>query len=100
VPEIEIAWAAGLFDGEGCSHVHRLRSGKQRPRCHVTQKTPEVLYRFLDAVGFGRVRRDGDRWRWWAEDGQARAAMLILLPYLSSPKRTQWENVLSQLAPS
>lgn len=44
--DTEAAWAAGFFDGEGCSYLH-FAKGHPRVRMHVTQKEPELLFRFL-----------------------------------------------------
>jgi hypothetical protein len=49
--ETELAWAAGFFDGEGCT-THR-RSNKEAlpyPTLNVSQNNPQTLKRFQDAV--------------------------------------------------
>jgi hypothetical protein len=46
----EIAWAAGLFEGEGSiTHVY----GRTQLRIHMTDF--EVLERFLEIIGAGRI---------------------------------------------
>jgi hypothetical protein len=51
----ELAWAAGFFDGEGCTTVRlqQGRTGNWNPilRIFVTQKEREPLERFQRAVG-------------------------------------------------
>ncbi len=53
----DVAWAAGFFDGEGCTnyHVQLKRDGTPRPKGNVTitvpQKEPLLLQRFREAVG-------------------------------------------------
>src|SRR6202789_4405246 len=51
--EIDIAWAAGIYEGEGTC---RLCGGKKRSyMVTVVQKDPELLYRLRDWFG-GKVR--------------------------------------------
>jgi hypothetical protein len=54
MPNEELIWAAGLFEGEG--HV---RVGSERSRGHIaalSMTDEDVIRRFQNAVGFGRVR--------------------------------------------
>lgn len=48
----QLAWAAGFFDGEGCFSLSRSTS---YPCVSITQREPQVLLRFADAVGFGKL---------------------------------------------
>ena len=90
--ETELAWAAGFFDGEGCT----FSNGKDYPRLVVFQKDRRPLDRFAAAVGFGHVRpchspairRVG--FQWVVNDWQeARKVHALLWPYLSEPKCEQ-----------
>jgi len=52
----EIAWCAGLFDGEGCTSVLKAQRDKYAyVRMSISQKTPEVLERFQKTVGHGKI---------------------------------------------
>ena len=57
----ELAWAAGLFDGEGCVRFRRggtTKTGKPRYRqaaLDLAQVDRAVLDRFQSAVGCGRI---------------------------------------------
>lgn len=92
-----LAWAAGLFDGEGNTRILRGSAA----RMSIGQAHPEVLYRFQEAVGLGRVygpRQSGTHtpmWVWqttsW-EDTQAVIAMLWI--WLGSLKRKQAADTL------
>jgi len=53
--QTEIAWAAGFFDGEGCTTIRKLKNNRVGIALTVTQKHPELLYRFQKAVGQGEV---------------------------------------------
>jgi hypothetical protein len=47
----ELAWAAGFYDGEGCT----VNRGNFQPSMTITQADPYVLERFAKAVGVGKV---------------------------------------------
>jgi hypothetical protein len=49
-----LAWAAGLFDGEG-SVTHGGGYDNRYPVIQITQVEPKVLHRFRNAVGVGTV---------------------------------------------
>jgi hypothetical protein len=58
--EHELAWAAGFFDGDGWAALVRdRRRTKGRAQARINQASvsgvPEVLVRFSDAVGVGRI---------------------------------------------
>ena len=108
--EIEFAWAAGLFDGEGTVAADKdPRTGRYRAiNMEIPQSspdgTPEVLVRFRKIVGVGNIsgpyeprspwsRQPQYRWRSGArEDVDAVAALLS--PWLGLVKRTQFENAI------
>lgn len=48
----ETAWAAGFFDGEGTTCYSMTAKST---RIQISQKNPELLHRFADAVGAGVV---------------------------------------------
>ncbi|MBO0730555.1 MAG: hypothetical protein J2P57_14955 [Acidimicrobiaceae bacterium] len=117
----DLAWAAGLFDAEGCVNLYArnpkptvrtgLYRGKKGPR--LTRRTPNlrlvvfqhhdptVLARFVAALGIGNVygpgidNRNGAK-RYQVEIGNFRAveALQLLWPYLSGPKRNQAQAAL------
>ena len=97
-----LAWAAGIFDGEGCIGAISRPSGppgRRVPhlRMSVSQfHDPDVIERFAADLGIGtvappRTRASGaQEWIWRAgglENVQACIAMLW--PWLSGPKRAQ-----------
>jgi hypothetical protein len=101
-----LAWAAGLFDGEGCVHlstdVGRDRTNRQIVLVITQAKSPEVLERFRDALGFGRIRMDARRtsagnpvheFRLSSFE-QVQAAVAMLWTFLSEPKREQAATAL------
>lgn len=54
--EAELAWAAGLFEGEGSFHVTTSKYGSRVPTMTIQMTDPDVLERFQRIVDSGRVR--------------------------------------------
>ena len=103
----DLAWAAGFFDGEGCTYLGRLnRSGTRFAAASISQTEPSTLQRFRTALGLGTVAgpygpHPGDKcrspmWSWRVnsfEETQASIAMLWC--WLSTPKRAQAKRILA-----
>ena len=53
--EAELAWAAGLFEGEGSIGIDRRTSRHGSLRLQIGMCDEEVLCRFKDVVGIGNV---------------------------------------------
>jgi hypothetical protein len=100
--ELELAWAAGLFDAEGWFGLKRSRSRIAAPdwyrlRASVSQHgqighSPAVLVRFADAVGTGRIERHGeaDDFKWVCERfSEIGSVVDALARWLSPAKRGQ-----------
>lgn len=87
--DTEIAWAAGFFDGEGCTAQHT----KGYIRIYISQKGRECLDRFRESVGgLGNVYGPDKRgiYAYAVSRRETVFAVLnILWPYLSTPKREQ-----------
>ena len=49
----DIAWAAGLFEGEGCIHLKPDRPNQRVLAIASTDK--DVMERFVDVVGYGNL---------------------------------------------
>jgi hypothetical protein len=91
---MELAWAAGFFDGEGTFAFYK--SG--RFVASVMQTDPEVLVRFRDAIGigslFGPYKTTGLGKKpiyQYRSNGAAVAQQIVALlwPYLCSIKQEQ-----------
>jgi len=105
------AWAAGLFDGEGCSALlrHRTHPGYKTGELSVTQSSrvgsPEVLRRFSVVVGAGYIsgpypQRNAtmDVFRWKvAALVDVESVIAELWPWLGEVKRAQAQRVLDVL---
>jgi hypothetical protein len=105
------AWAAGLFDGEGCSALlnHRTHTGYKTGELSVTQSSlvgsPEVLRRLAVVTGAGHIsgpypQRNAtmDVFRWKAAAlADIERVTAQLWPWLGEVKRTQAQQVLGVL---
>lgn len=94
----ELAWAAGFYDGEGCTAL----SKRGTVTLIVSQNRVEPLERFRAAVGFGRIYGPygNNHQLHILRDDEARRTLELLWPYLSRPKREQAEEALSKGRPN
>lgn len=113
--ETELAWAAGFFDGEGSVYIrhtkrHKGGNGKDYPlltvEISVTQVRPEPLERFKKLFDFGKLggpykssqKNAKPHYRW---NTAGRPSVLkvaeALWPYLSIPKKEQFEKCWTEL---
>lgn len=101
-----LAWAAGLFDGEGCTYLSRGKRVRDRPTVvlSITQSFDrEVLDRFAAAVGDGSVSGPvnesgtgiGPRWNYRLQStSRSLVALGWLWPWLGRVKRAQALGVI------
>jgi hypothetical protein len=100
--ETDIAWAAGLFEGEGC---FSLANGKYL-RCSMNTTDKDVLERFVKIVGVGNIldyKRGGvspltkkDGWQWSVSGKKALPVAEMLRPYLGARRQMRLAEILSQ----
>jgi hypothetical protein len=108
-----LAWAGGLYDGEGSASVsaHRTHVGHVSPEVAVTQSgttRPLVLERLRDIIGCGRIygpyTQDGARlpvFRWKAAAlCDVEHSLYVLAPWIGPVKREQacrvWRTLIEQ----
>ncbi len=96
------AWAAGLFEGEGC--ITRCNG---RPRLSLRMTDEEAVRRFAEVVGVGKVYgpyggygyRDGHERRpvfmWVASRVDAGVAYALMEPWLGESRRLRADEVLA-----
>jgi hypothetical protein len=101
-----LAWAGGLYDGEGCASLspHRTHEGHFSPEVAVTQSganRPQVLERFRDVLGLGRIygpyAQEGAtmpvfRWK-AAAHHDVEHSLYLLSPWIGRVKREQARRV-------
>jgi hypothetical protein len=112
----EIAWAAGLFEGEGSVFVHTGKpgTGKQPRRNYsitltvaLTTTDHDVILRFREAIGVGRInseprpRRDRPghhklAYLWRAYSADAATVLDLFWPYLGERRQEQAMRALER----
>ena len=99
-PSVELAWAAGFFDGEGCTTRTGRPGLSMRPRVTISQIERGNLERFQQAVGgWGAITRHGGRNMLCWQTKNNRETWLVLAalwPFLSEPKRLQAARRLAE----
>ena len=90
---LELAWAAGFFDGEGSTSLLKAQRDKYSYiRMSVSQKNPDCLHRFKNAVGKGKIyksnTRDVHSWDCYKHD-EVLEVLNKLWPFLSEQKKEQ-----------
>lgn len=94
------AWAAGLFDGEGC-----LTNTRKHPQFSITQNDRRVLDRFHQLASVGNVvgpyvkSKSNPRCHWFRANKIAEIQKLLTLmwPWLGEAKREQALRVYDKL---
>lgn len=107
--DVERAWAAGFFDGEGYVGYHqRERDGSRSISCSITQASsldgpPTVLERFKSIVGLGNIYRKQlsephrTRYVWSVQSlSDVETVHQLLFPYLDIVKREQFTQAISE----
>lgn len=93
----DVAWAAGLFEGEGCWSY-----SQNRARASMVSTDLDVLQRFRDVVVRGTIGPSGnkkkphhkDRWQWWANGDDFVHVFTLLLPWLCTRRLAKGKAVL------
>lgn len=107
VNEVEIAWAAGLFEGEGYMSAYQREYGAKIQACiGLGMADRDIVDRFQAIVECGAVstRKPGTRghrpihdWRVY-EAVHVRRLVALFLPYLGERRRARAVELLDQIA--
>lgn len=81
--ELEKAYLAGFFDGEGCIWINC--SGNYQLQIGVAQKYPAVLHRYVNLWG-GKIYNANGCHRWMPGARESEKVLRDLLPYLYEKK--------------
>lgn len=105
--EIELAWAAGFFDGEGYVGVYydrRAALPKPKLQVSINQVNPEHLHRFRAAVGrLGNLTGPYKNGKWqphftYTAYGTAGITVMeMLAPYLTGEKVDNFEGAMETM---
>lgn len=94
--DAEIAWMAGLFEGEGCIYV--LNQKNNYWYLKVTMCDKDVVDRFYELAGCGNVKEDpppkkenwSQSYTWLVGDRQnVRRLLLMFLPFLGERRKAR-----------
>jgi hypothetical protein len=99
----QIAWAAGLFEGEGCFHMGRRANGHMAVTARLAMTDGDIVERFHNIVGVGvdygsRTRRRNEKpvFEWGAQSARDVAAVIeMFLPYLGVRRHAKALEVLA-----
>lgn len=98
--QLELAWAAGFFDGEGSTYLNIRKDRKvSHVKMGVAQVEPEPLRKFFGIVGRGGIsgpytEKESSRnakpiYKWNCSGFPAKEVLAMLWPYLSEVKKQQ-----------
>jgi hypothetical protein len=101
----DIAWAAGLFEGEGCWNFYVPRSGSKtnRTQARLGMTDEDVVRRFATVVGCGKVRGPVNRgnpehkpmFEWYIQRRKHVLALIELFwPYMGTRRRAKAQEIL------
>src|SRR4051812_29153628 len=98
----EIAWAAGLFEGEGCFSAYAYRKTTARIRATLGSVDLDVLERFERIVGMGKIRprkirpNEQQFFEWSVHEAQkVRELADLLSPWLCERRRAKAAEVVA-----
>jgi hypothetical protein len=98
-----IAWAAGLFEGEGSCYL--TQAGNRQPRVSLEMTDEDAVRRFQRAIGKGNVRAYSsapprkNRWQWSVQSKDDVLSVLGLLwPYLGERRLEAATEVIERAA--
>lgn len=101
----EIAWAAGLFEGEGSISWFKLKNRADSIKVAVTisMTDEDVIYRFANIMGFGKVKGPYQpqptsrkvRWVWEVQNFKdCLKAINLLYPYLGVRRQAKADEFI------
>ena len=103
-----LAWLAGLFEGEGCISTHQGKTGRAYWILQIQMTDEDVVRRAAEVAGAGMVtgpyssRRENRKpqWAWRAcKRGDVYALLVALWPWLRTRRRARAREALLALPP-
>ena len=90
---LEIAWAAGFYEGDGYCQLGPKTSGTQR--VIIVQKNKEMLERMRFLFGGSVVKYKADVcWKWMAHGSRGRGFLMTIYSFLSERRQIQARKAL------
>lgn len=107
--DLELAWASGYFEGEGCFSLAKRKdrpTGRPQAAASVRNTDEDTLRRFHAAVGCGSVAAYQPQvkgykpfWQWSVRGYPCTRCVIILLyPWLGERRRAKAEEILLNCA--
>jgi len=111
--DIQIAWAAGILEGEGCFSIFKRASSTTNHKqlciqCTMTDR--DVITKLADIFGVGRIsevqptgtKRDGTPYKLaykWAVDNHAGQRLILesIMPHLGERRKAKAEELLEYI---
>ena len=101
----DLAWAAGLFEGEGCFSPRRP-SGRKSMHLHaaVTSTDRDVIERFAQILEFGHINYSARKarphhtptYRWFVNGEEVERLYELLEPWLCGRRRARYAELLAE----
>lgn len=102
---VAMAWAAGLFEGEGCFSP-TTNNGRKYPRAQVAVADEDVMCRFAGLFDFGFLRLERrqspalDLWRWSVyQRDDVETFYDAVAPYLCGRRTARYAQMLAESSP-
>lgn len=99
---VDVAWAAGLFEGEGCFDC---KCGALRPRASMQLTDLDVLQKFVKVVGTGTIRTAKRKhahhkptWQWYTDERGFRKLLSMFRPFLGKRRLATAEDCVARRA--
>jgi len=102
--QVEIAWAAGLFEGEGCITWQKRANRRGCPVLQIRMTDEDVLRKFCKVVGRGKVetkpyfqdkRSTKVVWVWQVRDVESvKHTLSLLMPHFGNRRKARAKEIL------
>lgn len=104
--EVDLAWAAGLIEGEGCFTLHKGKS--LHPYLLLDSTDADVIEKLHSIFPFGNKRgpyrskklNHKDRYRFDAYGPKARNIMINIYPYMCSRRKLKINEIMEKTSNS
>lgn len=99
--DTDVAWAAGIIEGEGCFTLH----SKNHPYFLLDMCDKDVIEKFHTVFPFGNIRgpytnskkpNHKPRWRYDAFGSKARHIMITVFPYMCQRRKEKINKLMDK----
>lgn len=102
--EAELAWAAGLFEGEGCFYLRRPGKRSVHLGATLVMIDEDIVRRFGEIVGVGHFSSEKRKlqrphhtptWRWQANGEAVEHVFALIGDYLGERRRAKYAEIVA-----